>query len=141
MGDEGYDWEWNKIGTESEKMGVAREVGELEEKLGKVAEWEQRLKEIDKELNRVLTVKIDGKNVDVPGEVVVQGQEVDVWAVMSFMISRDLNSNQLCWSKLGHMERDGLVHERGHQKLNCGRLNSWETFSAAELRTGIVRGG
>ena len=78
MGDEGYDWEWNKIGTESEKMGVAREVGELEEKLGKVAEWEQRLKEIDKELNRVLTVKIDGKNLDVPGEVVVQGQEVDV---------------------------------------------------------------
>lgn len=71
LGEEGYDWEWNQIGTESEKLGVAKEVHELEEKLEKVPEWERRLKQIDDELNEVLVVKIDGQSVEVPAEATV----------------------------------------------------------------------
>lgn len=68
LGDEGYDWEFNKIGTESEKAGVQKEVHELEERLEQVPQWESRLKEIEDELNKVLTVKIDGKSVEIPAE-------------------------------------------------------------------------
>lgn len=76
MGEDGYDWEFNKIGGEREKMGVAKEVHELEEKLEKVSEWEKRLKEIDEELNKVLVVKMAGKSVEVPAEVAsLQDQE------------------------------------------------------------------
>ena len=68
LGEDGYDWEWNQIGTESEKLGVRKEVDELQSKLEKVPDWEKRLKEIDEELNKVLTVRIEGKEVDVPPE-------------------------------------------------------------------------
>lgn len=71
LGEEGFDYEWNQIGTESEKLGVEKEVHELEEKLAKVAEWEARLKDIDGELNKVLVVRIDGRDVEVPAESVV----------------------------------------------------------------------
>lgn len=68
LGEESYDWEFNKIGTESEKAGVQKEVHELEEKLDQVPQWQQRLKQIEDELNQVLTVRIDGKDVDIPRE-------------------------------------------------------------------------
>ena len=71
LGEDGFDWEWNQIGTESEKLGVEKEVHELQERLGRVAEWEARLKEIDAELNRVLEVRIDGESVRVPPETVI----------------------------------------------------------------------
>ena len=71
LGDGGYDWEWQRIGSESEKLGVEKELNELKEKLGKVSDWEKRLKEIDEELNRVLVVRIDGKDVEMPSETAV----------------------------------------------------------------------
>ncbi|KAK5090257.1 ATP-binding cassette long-chain fatty acid transporter pxa1 [Lithohypha guttulata] len=74
LGEDGYDWDWNQIGTESEKLGVRKEVHELEERLEKVPEWEKRLKEIDEELNKVLVVRIDGKNVELPAESTVSSQ-------------------------------------------------------------------
>ncbi|KAJ9664753.1 ATP-binding cassette long-chain fatty acid transporter pxa1 [Neophaeococcomyces mojaviensis] len=76
LGEEGYDWEWHQIGTESEKLGVEKEVNELKAKLENVSEWERRLTEIDEELNKVLVVRIDGKEVEVPGEsAVVENDE------------------------------------------------------------------
>lgn len=68
LGEDGFDYEWTQIGTESEKLGVEKEVHELEERLAKVEEWEARLKDIDGELNKVLVVRIDGKDVEVPAE-------------------------------------------------------------------------
>lgn len=68
LGEEGYDWEWHQIGTEIEKIAAEKEVQELKERLDKVSEWERRLKEIEDELNKVLVVKIDGKDVEVPVE-------------------------------------------------------------------------
>lgn len=75
LGDEGYDWEWHQIGTEMEKMNVEKEVQELRERLDKVADLERRLKEIDEELNKVLVVKIDGKDVEVPPVATTRNEE------------------------------------------------------------------
>ena len=54
LGEEGYDWEMVKVGTDQEKMGVERELKDLREKLAMVEEWKRRKGEIDEELSRVL---------------------------------------------------------------------------------------
>ena len=54
LGEEGYDWEMMKIGTDQEKMGVERELKELREKLAMVERWRRRKEEIDEELGKVL---------------------------------------------------------------------------------------
>lgn len=75
LGEEGYDWEWHQIGTEMEKMNVEKEVHELKERLDKVPDWEKRLKEIDEELNKVLVVRIDGQDVEVPAVAMTRNEE------------------------------------------------------------------
>lgn len=52
-GEDGSEWEWERIGTVEEKMGVERELQELRERLAKVGELEKRKKEIEDELARV----------------------------------------------------------------------------------------
>jgi ATP-binding cassette, subfamily D (ALD), peroxisomal long-chain fatty acid import protein len=52
-GDHGDEWEFQRIGTESEKSSVEKELVELREKLAKVEEWKKRKEEIDEELGRV----------------------------------------------------------------------------------------
>lgn len=68
LGEEGYDWEWHKIGTESEKSIVDHEVKDLEEKLSHVSEWEKRLAEIDGQLNLTLVADEDRKGNTVSEE-------------------------------------------------------------------------
>lgn len=53
LGEDGTDWDFERIGTEDEKMGVERELQELRERLGKVEEWKRRKEEIEKELLKV----------------------------------------------------------------------------------------
>jgi ATP-binding cassette subfamily D (ALD) long-chain fatty acid import protein len=55
MGDAGDEWEFQRIGTESEKSSVEKELAELRERLQKVEEWKKRRGEIEEELNRVWT--------------------------------------------------------------------------------------
>jgi ATP-binding cassette, subfamily D (ALD), peroxisomal long-chain fatty acid import protein len=52
MGDAGDEWEFERIGTEREKMQVERELQELKERLSQVEKWKQRREEIEKELAR-----------------------------------------------------------------------------------------
>jgi ATP-binding cassette subfamily D (ALD) long-chain fatty acid import protein len=54
LGEEGYDWEMVRIGTEEEKSGVDKEIAELKEKLSMAPEWERRRAEIQAELSQVL---------------------------------------------------------------------------------------
>lgn len=53
MGEAGDEWEFERIGTEREKMHVERELQELRERLAKVEEWKTRRDEIEKELAQV----------------------------------------------------------------------------------------
>ncbi|KAK3201771.1 hypothetical protein GRF29_164g622932 [Pseudopithomyces chartarum] len=53
QGEHGDEWEFQRIGTESEKSSVEKELAELRERLAQVEEWKKRKQEIDEELNRV----------------------------------------------------------------------------------------
>lgn len=53
LGEDGVDWEFERIGTEQEKMNVERELADLRERLGMVEEWERRRDEIARELGKV----------------------------------------------------------------------------------------
>ncbi|KAJ6016302.1 hypothetical protein N7540_010893 [Penicillium herquei] len=52
---EGDEWEFERIGTEKEKLGVEKELQELRKRLGKVDEWKRRREEIEQELCKVWT--------------------------------------------------------------------------------------
>lgn len=55
LGENGDEWEFERIGTEREKMQVERELQELRERLSQVEEWKKRREEIEKELAQVWT--------------------------------------------------------------------------------------
>ncbi|GAP85367.1 putative lipid transporter [Rosellinia necatrix] len=58
-GDNGDEWEFERIGTEREKLQVERELQDLRERLSQVEQWRQRRQEIEKELAQVWTEKND----------------------------------------------------------------------------------
>ncbi|KAJ9668500.1 ATP-binding cassette long-chain fatty acid transporter pxa1 [Coniosporium apollinis] len=53
LGDNGDEWEFQRIGTASEKSSVEKELHELRERLQSVEEWKRRRQEIEDELSRV----------------------------------------------------------------------------------------
>jgi ATP-binding cassette subfamily D (ALD) long-chain fatty acid import protein len=53
LGESGEEWEFQRIGTASEKSSVEKELAELRERLAKVEEWKCRRTEIEEELNKV----------------------------------------------------------------------------------------
>lgn len=53
LGESGEEWEYERIGTEKEKMHVERELQELREQLAQVEEWKKRHEEIEAELAKV----------------------------------------------------------------------------------------
>ncbi|KAI1177383.1 ABC transporter transmembrane region 2-domain-containing protein [Nemania sp. FL0916] len=55
LGENGDEWEFDRIGTEREKMQVERELQELRERLSQVEQWRHRREEIEKELAQVWT--------------------------------------------------------------------------------------
>ena len=64
LGEEGEGWEFERVGTEEEKMGVERELEELRGRLAKVEGWKRRRDEIVSELLLVRTV--DGQELPPP---------------------------------------------------------------------------
>jgi ATP-binding cassette subfamily D (ALD) long-chain fatty acid import protein len=75
MGDRGDEWEFERIGTEREKMQVEKELQELRERLAQVEEWKKRRDEIETELSAVWTDQ--GEILEAPtyAEKVAEGQE------------------------------------------------------------------
>ncbi|ATY62413.1 peroxisomal ABC transporter [Cordyceps militaris CM01] len=55
QGETGDTWEFDRIGTEREKLQVEKELQEIRERLAQVDEWKQRRQDIDKELAAVWT--------------------------------------------------------------------------------------
>lgn len=62
MGEHGDEWEFQRIGTQSEKSSVEKELAELRERLAKVEGWKKRREEIEAELNRVWVEREDGED-------------------------------------------------------------------------------
>ncbi|KAF3082756.1 hypothetical protein TWF569_000717 [Orbilia oligospora] len=54
MGEYGAEWEFDRIGAERERMSIEKEIKELEERLAKVNDMEQRKQAIEAELKNVL---------------------------------------------------------------------------------------
>ncbi|KUI70909.1 Peroxisomal long-chain fatty acid import protein 2 [Cytospora mali] len=74
VGDNGDEWEFERIGTEREKMHVERELQDLRERLAKVEEWKARRDEIEKELAQVW-VEGGGDSSLPPPPYTSEGQE------------------------------------------------------------------
>ncbi|KAL6891966.1 ABC transporter transmembrane region 2 domain-containing protein [Trichoderma evansii] len=66
-GDDADSWEFERIGTEREKMQVEKEVQDLRERLAQVDELKKRREEIENELNAVWTEK--GDLLDAPSYI------------------------------------------------------------------------
>ncbi|KAI9820113.1 MAG: hypothetical protein M1832_003820 [Thelocarpon impressellum] len=67
LGPDMAGWEFERIGTAKEKLGVERELAELRERLGRVEEWKRRRAEVEVELGRVW---VDGgEELEGPGYV------------------------------------------------------------------------
>lgn len=56
LGETGQEWDFQRIGTESEKGSVEKELAELRGRLAERENWIKRKKEIEAELNKVWTV-------------------------------------------------------------------------------------
>lgn len=54
LASDGEQWEFERIGTEKEKLGVEKELQELRRRLEKVDDWKRRREEIEDELRKVL---------------------------------------------------------------------------------------
>lgn len=53
LGEAGEEWEFQRIGTASEKSSVEKELKDLRERLANVEEWKKRRDEVEKELSKV----------------------------------------------------------------------------------------
>jgi ATP-binding cassette subfamily D (ALD) long-chain fatty acid import protein len=53
LGEAGEEWDFQRIGTASEKSTVEKELSDLRERLANVEEWKRRREEIEQELNKV----------------------------------------------------------------------------------------
>lgn len=73
QGDHGDSWEFERIGTEREKMQVEKEVQDLRERLSQVDELKRRRDEIERELAAVWTDK--GEELDAPTYAQEGGEE------------------------------------------------------------------
>ncbi|THW88886.1 ABC transporter transmembrane region 2 [Aureobasidium pullulans] len=75
LGEQGDEWEMQKIGTESEKDSVEKEIAELKERLSQVGEWKRRKAEIEDELAKVWVEGVGVLEADEYGD---EGEEVEV---------------------------------------------------------------
>ncbi|KAF4964182.1 hypothetical protein FSARC_7879 [Fusarium sarcochroum] len=72
---QGEKWEFERIGTEREKMQVEKELQDLRERLAQVEEWKKRRDEIETELAAVWTDKGEVLEAPTYAEKTAEGQE------------------------------------------------------------------
>ncbi|KAM7197798.1 pABC1 peroxisomal ABC transporter encoded by the pabc1 protein [Naviculisporaceae sp. PSN 640] len=72
MGERGDEWEFQRIGTQREKMHVERELQELRERLAQVEKWKARKEEIEKELAKVWVE--GGEEMSAPAYIEAESQ-------------------------------------------------------------------
>jgi ATP-binding cassette subfamily D (ALD) long-chain fatty acid import protein len=53
LGSDGTEWEYERIGSDQQKMNVARELQELRGRLAQVEQWKARHERIEHELAKV----------------------------------------------------------------------------------------
>ena len=76
LGEEGEEWEFERIGTVEEKMGVERELAALKQQLEMVEVWERRKAELDAELRKVWVRDEDeGEGQEMPPPAYVERDE------------------------------------------------------------------
>ncbi|PHH67106.1 hypothetical protein CDD81_4501 [Ophiocordyceps australis] len=75
MGEHGDAWEFERIGTEREKMQVEKELQDLRERLAQVDEWKKRRDDIEKELAAVWTEQ--GEVLAAPAYATASSSEPD----------------------------------------------------------------
>ncbi|KAK2801245.1 hypothetical protein FQN50_007805 [Emmonsiellopsis sp. PD_5] len=76
MGEDGSEWEIQRIGTEKEKMGVEKEIQELRKRLDKVDAWKARREEINNDLQKVWVG--EGKGDELPPPPYQEVEEAEV---------------------------------------------------------------
>ncbi|KAH7153161.1 ABC transporter transmembrane region 2-domain-containing protein [Dactylonectria macrodidyma] len=76
MGERGDEWEFERIGTEREKLQVEKELHDLRERLAQVDEWKKRREEIETELAAVWTEK--GEELAAPESMGESAEMVEV---------------------------------------------------------------
>jgi len=69
LGDEGYDWEMVKIGSDQEKLNAEKELNQLRDNLAQVEAWRQRKAEIDRELSLGEVTLRGGEELEAPGYI------------------------------------------------------------------------
>lgn len=74
MGERADEYEFLRVGSADEKLGVERELAELKERLEQVDEWKRRRDEINDELKGVR--RADGEKVEAPEYLREQEGEV-----------------------------------------------------------------
>ena len=92
---EGQGWEFDRIGTESERRSVERELEELKAVLKKMDGLEKRREEVERELKGLGLVEEgqEGKEDASSDSIVEVGMETQLGSVASLELSRDGNPN------------------------------------------------
>ena len=73
LGDDGVDWDFERIGTEEEKMGVEKELQELRERLKLVETWKSRRSMIEEELGHVWVKGDESQTTELPPPLYLGG--------------------------------------------------------------------
>ncbi|KAI5305138.1 hypothetical protein KEM55_009128, partial [Ascosphaera atra] len=83
LGEDGMDWQLQRIGTQQEKLGVDKEIEELRARLDSVAAWKQRKEDIEMELNSVFSTEgfrdrgVEGQEEEAQGDGVQESTTLE----------------------------------------------------------------
>ncbi|KAL4763408.1 ABC transporter transmembrane region 2-domain-containing protein [Aspergillus foveolatus] len=129
VGSEGEQWQFERIGTAKEKLGVEKELQEIRMRLNKVDEWKRRRQEIEDELQKVWVDH--GELAPSPYEEDLKAAKDEVEVADLAPLEHELNIQQT--SKLNIMQQDS-GDDDGHvvvipinHSFSDGDSSTWPT--------------